>query len=102
MISPKEAYEKAKSSPQEMKKLEEMVDNALIESMRSGSNQTTIDAKKFPSDISRKEIMNKYMQAGWNVKYESDQRDGDYISFKNKETSTNEGFYDQRETEIFR
>lgn len=101
MISPKEAYEKAKSDPQEMKKLEEMIDKELIESMKSGSYQTTIAANKFPNDISRKEIMNKYMQAGWNVKYESDQRDGDYISFQNN-TSTSEGFYNQREVETFR
>ncbi|MFA6089429.1 MAG: hypothetical protein WC755_06200 [Candidatus Woesearchaeota archaeon] len=31
--------------------------------------------------LTRKEMLNKYRNAGWDVKYESSQRDGDFLEF---------------------
>ena len=102
MITPTEAYEKAKSNPQDMKKLEKIIDDTIISGIRSGQNAIYLDTKVFPNVVVRKEIMNKYRTAGWDVKYESDQREGDYLIFKNNNQQFNDWPYNhERSVQYF-
>jgi hypothetical protein len=68
-----------------------MIDNTIIAGIKSGLHYVAIDSRKFSDNISMNEIMTKYRAAGWDVKYESDQREGDYLMFNNIRKS-----YDQR------
>lgn len=39
-------------------------------------------------ELTRKDLLKKYENAGWNVKYQSDQRDGDFFEFTIRKTRT--------------
>ena len=82
MITPEQAKKKASPDTVELQKLEKIIDDALVNGMVSGNKEIHIDASLFPNYATRQSIMNKYTFSGWDVKYKSDQRDGDYLTFK--------------------
>lgn len=52
---------------------------------RSGTNQVTIGASTFTSNqLVRNKLVRAYEAAGWEVKFQSDQRDGDFYYFRKK------------------
>ena len=82
-ITPQEAARKAKPSKEMLKNLEEKIDKILVEAQERGTS-ATVDASIFGNTATRTAVMDSYRKAGWNVKYSSDQRDGDYLSFSPK------------------
>ncbi len=83
VISPQEANYKAKSK-ENIKSLEQRIDKALIDSLKNKESMN-FSADLFPDEITRKTIIDKYRDAGWNVKYITDQRDGNYLEFSIKD-----------------
>jgi len=67
-----------------LKSLEKQIDEELLKRFESG--QTDDVCIDMPGGISYNSplcqaLVQKYEQAGWNVKYESDQREGDFLRF---------------------
>jgi len=79
VLTPKQALEKIKPRQEELKDLEKKIDEAILKNLRTGSRTVTIDASIFPDNAAYEAIKEKYTGAGWNVKYECDQRDGNYV-----------------------
>ena len=76
--------------------LESKIDNALLDNYGKG-DCVTVGVKNL--DLPRKYVMNdlfnQYREAGWEVKYNSFQRDGDYLSIepvKSQATSSSEHY----------
>jgi len=90
-ITPRQAREQAKPTQEEMKRLEDIVDKALVENMKKGGC-AYIDVSIFPTSIARETIIQCYRNAGWSVQYRSDQRDDDYLEFK-ENNNTGYGAY---------
>lgn len=75
VVRPKDVERLTAKDEKEVKRLEEMIDAALME------GNTTINIGFFPCRKVRDAIMGMYQNAGWDVKYEDDQRDGSYLKF---------------------
>jgi hypothetical protein len=84
VLTPKQANAQAKPGGQTIKNLEKRIDKALVEGIQRGSDSITLDASIFPNRIAMKAIRELYENVGWTVKYQSDQRDGDYLQFSRK------------------
>ena len=82
MITPIEAQQRAAPRTADLERLERIIDDAIVLGFTLGNKEITIDASIFPSYAARKAITSKYNIFGWDVKYVSDQRDGDYLIFK--------------------
>ncbi len=87
MITPQEAYQKAKPSENELKNLENIIDSAIVKGLQTKQNKVYIGATIFPNKITCQEIISKYRAAGWRVNYITDDREGDYISIAQKDHS---------------
>jgi len=79
-ISPEElstAYQ------EKLKRFEEEIDRSLMNKRGTQPNNINVDV---PRDMSSRDfelIKIKYIQAGWkNVEYHSDQREGEWLTFK--------------------
>jgi hypothetical protein len=83
VLTPTQANERAlKSATSDFKKLEKIIDAALTEDFRrDDSCGVCIDLGISSSDPVYTLIREKYKEAGWNVTYQSDQRDGDFVRF---------------------
>jgi len=83
VITPKQVEEKAlKVSQVKLKALEKRIDEALLEDFSRGDR----DGVCISLDVGKNTplymvLENKYNQAGWTLKYEYDQRDGDFVRF---------------------
>jgi hypothetical protein len=82
MLTPSEAYQKAKPEEKDLRKLEERIDAAIVDGIKRGSLTASIDAEIFPDYATRQSIIEKYTGAGWKMDYVSDQRDGDFVSIQ--------------------
>lgn len=82
-ITPREAIgSKLEIEQQAIESFEKRIDDALRKSY-DGRGGVSID----PSGVSgfvREEVVKRFEKAGWDVKYTSDQRDGDFLTFKSK------------------
>ncbi len=64
---------------EDVRRLEEQIDKDIEE--RYGPSQIiTVDLKTYPSGRVRREIIKKYEGAGWSIKFESSQRDGNVVT----------------------
>ncbi len=79
-ITPTEATRRARPDTAELKRLETMIDEEIVSRMRKVEAAITFDIEIFPDHATRTAIIDSYRTAGWNVTYNSDWRDGDYIS----------------------
>jgi hypothetical protein len=68
----------------EVKKLEEKIDEQLVKELTDYSERIIIRPSSHSNPLVRKLVERKYSEAGWNVKYQSDQRDGDWWEFRPK------------------
>lgn len=83
VITPQQADERAlKGAEANFKKLEKVIDAALTDDFRrDDSCGVCIDLDISSNDPVYGLIRKKYGEAGWNVTYQSDQRDGDFVRF---------------------
>lgn len=87
-INPTELEKKAnEKTSSEIEMLEKIIDKALTEGvLRNGTinRPITLDYKLLENatEYSRERIIHQYKLAGWDVKLQSDQRDGDWYTFK--------------------
>jgi len=75
----------------------EKVIDAALEKTFDGQRATFDVPKEYTQlrDLTQKNILKKYRAAGWNVKYESSQRDGDYFEFVVKKKIVRNNIYSQ-------
>jgi hypothetical protein len=79
-ITPTEAHHQAQTPARDLRKLEERIDKALVESMRDEYRTATFASELFPDATARRQIMDTYRHKEWHVHYTSNQRDGDYVT----------------------
>ncbi|MDD5192559.1 MAG: hypothetical protein PHH54_00695 [Candidatus Nanoarchaeia archaeon] len=84
VITPQEAKALTKADKALLKGLEKRIDQALLE------GENTFDINEYPGEKVVQEITHIYEKAGWEVSYESDQREGNYLSFKEMKTGGRE------------
>jgi len=91
MLTPRQAREKAKATPETIRSLEAKIDGMLLEYFQRGDNEPEIPYSMFPDDVTRNYIINNYRKIGWSIRtvsYEGDPRDGggsdNYLRFKEK------------------
>jgi len=82
-ITPQEAKKLNGEDRAEIQALEKKIDVALAKDFVRHSNRVCITLN-YSSQKVRKEIERLYGEAGWDVKYASDQRDGDFFEFTSK------------------
>lgn len=89
-ITPKQAGEFTSEEKRTLRNLETNIDRTLREGFKNSFNRVTYSwlnySGQYDSGVAvtgkvTTEIIRMYRKAGWNVKYESDQRDGDYLEF---------------------
>ena len=62
---------------------------------RNGMNQATVNASTFTSNqLVRQKLVRAYEAAGWEVKFQSDQRDGDFYFFSKRAPLPSTGYKD--------
>lgn len=83
-ITPDEARNLAGPPQQEIEALERVIDAGLIANMRRGENKFHIAYTKFPTRAHFNKIKIIYTKKGWSVVYNTDQRDGDFITFQER------------------
>jgi hypothetical protein len=74
-ITPKDAGRLLTADAQKVEALEKQIDRALLK------GDETFDIMGNPGDKVLDEIIGRYEKAGWDVKLEHDQREGDWLSF---------------------
>lgn len=82
-ITPQEAFQPRPEEERRAADLEARIDEKLRTIDRHTRNMTY----GVPSDVNRRVlgmVIRQYEAAGWTVKYESDQREGDYLVFSAK------------------
>jgi sugar-specific transcriptional regulator TrmB len=80
-VSKAELTEKlTRDQKRELEKLESQFDKKLREDY-SGS-EITIGLKNLPHERVQEELKRRYKKAGWKIKFESEQRNGDWVSIK--------------------
>lgn len=88
VITPQQANEKAlRVNQRTLRAAEKTIDAALAEDFKKGElDGVCIDAALLGANDGNvlAVIKERYGQAGWTVKYENDQREGDYLKFKAK------------------
>ncbi|MFH1174419.1 MAG: hypothetical protein V1725_04755 [archaeon] len=93
-LTPQDAISKARPTEDELQRLEQCIDQALITGMQANSSYITIDADIFPNALARETIEDRYRSQGWDVEYTSDQRDGDFLTFKPESGISNASQFD--------
>ncbi|MDI6738350.1 MAG: hypothetical protein QME12_07615 [Nanoarchaeota archaeon] len=78
-IGPKEAKALTARDETEVKRLEEKIDAILLEGGRTFAVELLLNEKV------KRQIIDIYTGNGWRVTYHSDQRDGDYLQFSERE-----------------
>jgi hypothetical protein len=68
---------------EKIERIEQEIDRKLVGNSPTLEGILYIDAPRELDSLNFKIIKNKYLSAGWlDVEYHSDQRDGEWISFK--------------------
>ena len=79
MITPQEAIKLTKADRVEVRALERMIDRALAARFQGGT--VYVEVREFQTGRVYDELARMYGSAGWNIQYESNQRDGDFLIF---------------------
>ena len=100
VVSPKQLEERVTQKvSQEAESLERKIDCMLEkEIMARGSIQAPIRIAASFSGVTPytvQIVIEKYKVSGWDVKYHSDQRDGDSYEFKARQNDSQRGAYDR-------
>ena len=91
-ITPSEARKRAAPDPEMMRRLEDRVDQILVDRLRTGYGDSVyIDTSVFPDAASRDAIINRYALSGWSVSHQSDQREGGYLVFSARQSDQRDG-----------
>jgi hypothetical protein len=86
VITPNQAKELTQKERNKVKELEKLIDEALIE------GRYTFDLNMFENKKVEEQIMTVYRRADWCVNVKYDQRDGDYLEFRE---ATNPIYWDR-------
>ena len=88
VIGPNELEKKFKETQSTLVKAVETSIDKYLEQRYDGLSSVTIgvDSFKGMNRLTREALISKYRVAGWEVKYTSDQRDGDFYQFNKKLT----------------
>jgi hypothetical protein len=91
VITPQQAQERALADAQnKFKALEKVIDRALKNEFFAGDPcGICINLDVSSSDPVYMLIQKKYAEAGWTVKYECDQRDGDFVRITSRRVGWN-------------
>ena len=83
VVKPQQLTEKYRQkNATELARLERYIDRALVDNFVPGNTEgVCVDFEHGLAQMTVREIQEKYRAAGWTVKYESDQRDGDFLRF---------------------
>jgi len=83
MISPRDAAKKNDElHAEQFAAAEKAIDRALSQDYSTGHSVTVCSSRiKVPYQL-RSKLINRYRQAGWDVKHTLDQGDGDFYTFK--------------------
>ena len=76
VITPQQAKALTDADKKITRDLERRIDDALL------NGKTTVDIVEYPGKKVIQELTQRYSKAGWHVKYESDQREGNYFRFE--------------------
>ena len=80
-ITPDEAFKKSKPNPEEIGRITQKIDAAIVRQLQTGT-RIIIDSHLFGEDwATREAVAAEYIRVGWIVQYHSDQRDGDWYEF---------------------
>jgi hypothetical protein len=79
-ITPQQAMNLSGDERVKIRDLEKKIDKALTREFGKHSSSVYVSTEYMDGRV-RAEIERRYWEAGWNVTYESDQRDGDYLRF---------------------
>lgn len=82
MITPTKAKEKAILDPSKLKKLEKIIDDAIIKGVASEDKCGFVDIDDFPNYLTMEYMMIKYRAVGWDVNRESIGRGDVYVTFR--------------------
>lgn len=82
-ITPQQAMKLNDGNRKEIRELEETIDKVLSEEFGKDRSSVFVNTKYLDGRV-RTEIKRMYGEAGWNVRFHSDQRDGDYAEFSPK------------------
>ena len=87
-ITPQEVQKRTITSKRNLQELERRIDKALVEDFQDfGDREIWIDPSFFSEDHGTQDyLVKRYEAAGWNVRYESDQREGDAYVFNSRKT----------------
>lgn len=79
-ITPEQARKLNEEDQARIGELEKKIDGALARSFDNTRERVCINVG-YVDNRALQEIKRMYGEAGWNVEYESDQRDGDFLAF---------------------
>jgi hypothetical protein len=79
-----------------IKRLEKRIDDCLTKDFRGTGSLAFGMNEDFKSlrPPTKEKLLDKYRQAGWNVKEISDQRDGDYVEFSYNSREERQDYWD--------
>lgn len=83
-ITPQQAEKLNEANIAEVKSLEAKIDDAILMGFEGRGDRVIFGIPRGVGSKVLKEITKIYSVAGWSVKYQSDQRDGDYLEFRPK------------------
>ena len=81
VVTPQQAARLTAEESKRLKELEAKIDEAIHTGYRQENPNLCLDARLFGGYGTRvyAQLKRTYEQAGWTLKYESDQRDGDFV-----------------------
>ena len=95
VIGPNELENKIKTIQSTLIKAAEESIDKYLELRYDGLSSVAIgvDSFKGMNRLTRESLIGKYRSAGWNVKYTSDQRDGDFYQFSKKSNQSHDNWH---------
>lgn len=82
-ITPEQAMKLNEDDRAEVGALEKTIDQTISSRFNQRDRRVCVDTG-YVGNKALQEIKQMYNEAGWNVKYQSDQRDGDFLEFTPK------------------
>lgn len=79
-ITPEQAKKLNQQDLEQIAQLERTLDEAISKKFGRDGTQVAVSVSYIDERI-RRELTRRYAEAGWNVKYQEDQREGDWLIF---------------------
>jgi len=99
MITPNQAKKHSRQDSNELKRLEEKIDETIVNDFQKGAKSAMIPYEIFRDEEARKTIVGRYRTKGWavsKVEHPGDQREGTsteyYLRFSPKKRVYSQGY----------